>query len=88
MRKSTDSRPESVNANVLVQVCTVVQSDTFETLEVCRKLIKLGETATTLLFYTDLDFTYPPALQFNTLSNDLFLQAGLECKFLQYEWLT
>ena len=60
--KSADGGPQSVDADILVEVCAVVQSDPFELLEVTRKVLELGKAAATFLFNPNLDLTDPSTL--------------------------
>jgi len=70
--KRADGGPEGVDCDILIEVGTVIQSDSFELLEVTRELLELGETATTFLLNPNLDLTDPSTLQLDTLGDDLF----------------
>lgn len=76
--ESADGGPKSVDADVLIEVCAIVQSNPLEFLEVTREFLKFGETATTFLFDPDFDLTDPSTLEFNTLSDDLLPQPGMK----------
>ena len=61
-----------MDADILIEVCAVIQSNPFEFLEVTRELLEPGETATTFLLNPDLDLTDPSTLQLDALGDDLF----------------
>jgi hypothetical protein len=53
---------ESVDADILIQVGTVVQSNPLKLLELTSELLKSGEAATTFLLDPKLDFKDRPTL--------------------------
>lgn len=64
-----------MDADILIEVGTVIQSNPFEFLEVTRELLESGKATTALLFNPDLDFADPSTLQLDTLGYDLFPQS-------------
>ncbi len=66
-----ESGPQSVHADVLVEVRGIVERDAFQALEACRDLVELCEAAAALLLYADLDFADPAALELDALCDDL-----------------
>lgn len=71
----TQRGPERMEAQILVEVCRVVQRDSLKALQVCGEFVEFGEAAATLFFYADLDLADPATLEFDPLCDDLFFQA-------------
>ena len=70
----TDGSPEGVDADVFIEVGTVVESNPFKLLEVTGEFLKFGETTATFLLDPKLDLPDPSALQLYALGNDLLFQ--------------
>ena len=51
-----------MDTDVLVEVGTVIQSDSFQLLEVARQLLELSEAATAFLLDPNLDLPDPSTL--------------------------